>query len=261
MREHDLQPGESLEHTCQNQPRRRGRGFHGETDQVPQVIVLHARNIAGILRMQKQRHAEPLGHGENRCHARIVEIDPVDVGADAGTAQTKLRDRALQFVGRKGRVLQRQCRQRQEAVWIGARQLGHPVIDGACDAGTKFRPHPVHQKFRWRTDRGGVQLAPAHRRQNQPCVIHMRTQVQVRFHRDAGRGVEHQPVGAGCAVDFDRLRKVAPAHRVNEARRCDVEVDVDRLQGGCVRPPAPTPPPRQSPPRAAPRAAARARCR
>ena len=111
---------------------------------------------------------------------------------------------------------------------MGARQLGHSVVHGACDAGTEVGRCPVHQKFRWWTDRGDVQLAPVHGGEDQCWIMHLRTQVGIGLHRDTGRSVEHQPISTGGAVDLHRPGEIPPAHRVDKAWRRDVEMDVDR---------------------------------
>ena len=45
------------------------------------MIILQPRNISGILRMQKQRHAELLRDRKHRIETGDVEVDAVHMGA------------------------------------------------------------------------------------------------------------------------------------------------------------------------------------
>ena len=61
------------------------------------------------------------------------------MGVDLNTAQPQLLDGVIELFDRQAGVLQGNCAQSDQAVRVGGRQLGHALIDVACQLGAKGR--------------------------------------------------------------------------------------------------------------------------
>src|SRR5207245_6367370 len=93
----NLQPGKPLEGTAGDEPRGRGHGLQRKANHIPEVIVLDAADIAGVLRVEKKRHVQPVSHREHRRDAGIIEVPAVDVRAYGSALELELRDGALEL--------------------------------------------------------------------------------------------------------------------------------------------------------------------
>jgi hypothetical protein len=118
--EDDLEARVPLEDPTEDQPRDRERRLRREPDQVPEVQVLEPPDVPGVLRVQEERHAEPLCRRPDRVEARVVQVHPVDVRADLRTPQAELADRARQLPGGPRAVLHGERRQPEQPVRVRA---------------------------------------------------------------------------------------------------------------------------------------------
>ena len=86
------------------------------------------REIGRALRVQEDQHPELLGLGPERVELRIGELVVGHRRAHRGAAQPKLLDGVLQLLRRELGKLERDRRERDEAVRVGGAVLGEALV-------------------------------------------------------------------------------------------------------------------------------------
>ena len=78
--------------------------------------------------MQIERHVQPFSALPHDPQFLVIQVASPGVRVDERTAQPKLADRALEFLGGGLGVLQRKCREPGEPVRVAGDNLGEEIV-------------------------------------------------------------------------------------------------------------------------------------
>ena len=215
VRTADLEVGEPVQRTLENQMRQSDRGLDRKADDVGKIAVAFQATRqfggdAGGLRMNEHQHAQFFHLGPERMEPGIGEFHVVDGGADGGAAQSVLLDTIFELPRRHIGVLQRHRGKGDKAVRVrgaGFRQL--LVLDA-----DHFFGHLTLGRVPERIDRQGLHVdgLRVHRGQ---ALVHAGAHVQVDLQRRAihlesrnGHGFRHRAM----RVDVDHPHPLAGDH-------------------------------------------------
>src|SRR6266850_5813249 len=108
MRGNDLEPGEAIERSLEDQVLQGDSGVERITDGVrqPAVALETLGQFRRTLRMNEQHRAEFLRLGPDGMEFRIGKILPQHAAADRGPAKALFLDRRFELLRREIRILQ-----------------------------------------------------------------------------------------------------------------------------------------------------------
>ena len=147
VRRADLQSREAIERALEDQVRERDRGLERVADRRCSSPPLPLSRLPKVparrpLRMDEDQHAELLGLGPERVKLRVGQLLAVDAAADAGAAQPELLDAVLELLGGEVGILQRDRRERDEAVGLRRAHLRELLVLDLDELAARRRGRP-----------------------------------------------------------------------------------------------------------------------
>ena len=231
-----LQVGQLLEDTAVDQSGRGDRRLQRVPDDVGEVVVGQALAGGEAVGVDQHHHLELGGPGEERPEAPVVEIEPVDVGADLHSPQAELGDGEVEFGDGDLDVLEGHGGQPGEPVGVLRHELGQMGVLETSQPPAERRIGPVIELRRRHREHLAVDAHAVHVLQPADGVGELRAQGS-----EVG-GVVGLRLPA--AVVAERIGPPRPedrgeaeiVHQLGAGGSGDVAVDVDdRQESGSPR--------------------------
>src|SRR6266567_415369 len=148
VRSADLEPGEAIERSLEDQVRERDGRLERVADHVRQQTVAlepARQRLRGpcSLGMDEDEDAELLGLRPERVKLRVAQLLLVDAPADGSPAQPVLLDSFLQLLGREVRVLESDRGEGHEALGVRRARLGELLVLGPDELAREIAVRPV----------------------------------------------------------------------------------------------------------------------
>ena len=132
VRHHDLQVGEMLEHTFEDQGRHHFAFLDRLTDRIPEGVLLEPRVLHAV-RVNERNDAELAELFPEWAERRRAKVDAVHVRGQVRDAESQLLNGAAGLADRELEVAERQSERSDEASRVELAQICDRVVDAALE--------------------------------------------------------------------------------------------------------------------------------